>query len=65
VRLTVFWARMRKRFGDAYAESLARDLVVGRLGGRTVAEALDAGIEPAEVWAALCEVLDVPVSERH
>lgn len=65
MRLTVFWARMRRRFGETYADSLARDLVVGRLGGRTAVEAIEAGVEPGEVWAALCEVMDVPATERH
>lgn len=65
MRLTAFWARMHKRFGETYAESLARDLVVARLGSRTAAEALAAGVEPAEVWAAVCEAMDVPVTDRH
>ena len=65
MRLTVFWERMRKRFGEAYADSIARDVAVTRLGSRTVNEALAAGVEPAEVWAAVCEAMDVPVSERH
>jgi hypothetical protein len=56
---------MHARFGAAYADSLARDLVIARLGGRTVLGALEAGIEPAEVWAALCEAMDVPVRDRH
>ena len=65
VRLTVFWERMNARFGAAYADSVARDLVIARLGGRTVAEALAAGVEPAVVWAAVCEAVEVPVQDRH
>jgi hypothetical protein len=65
VRRTTFWQRMHARFGAAYADSLARDLVIASLGGRTVLGALEAGIEPAEVWAAVCEAMDVPVRERH
>lgn len=65
MRLTVFWERMNTRFGAAYADSLARDLVIARLGGRTVHEALDAGVEPAQVWNAVCETLGVPVRDRH
>lgn len=65
VRLTVFWERMYARFGDVYADSIARDLVVASLGGRSVVEALDAGVEPGEVWLAVCEALDVPVEQRH
>ena len=65
MRLTVFWERMHGRFGAAYSDSLAHDLVVAALGGRTVNEALAAGVEPGEVWRAVCEVLDVPVDQRH
>ena len=65
MRRTAFWARMHKRFGEAYAESLARDLVISGLGSRTVREALDAGVDPGEVWAALCEFEGIPVRERH
>jgi hypothetical protein len=65
VRLTVFWERMHRRFGEAYADSLARDLVMARLGGRTVNQALAAGVEAREVWAAVCEAAEVPVSDRH
>jgi hypothetical protein len=65
VRLTVFWERMTARFGGAYADSVARDLVIAELGGRSVVEALAAGVEPAEVWRAVCETVEVPVRDRH
>jgi hypothetical protein len=65
VRHTVFWQRMNKRFGEAYADSLSRDLVLASLGERTVRDALAAGVEPSVVWAAVCEAQDVPVGDRH
>ena len=65
MRLTVFWERMNARFGAAYADSVARDLVIARLGGRTVVAALEAGEDPAVVWAAVCEAVEVPVRDRH
>ena len=65
MRLTVFWERMNGRFGAAYADSLSRDLVLASLSGRTVHEALDAGVEPAVVWHAVCDAVDVPAHERH
>lgn len=64
MRLTDFWARMNRRFGSAYAESFARDQVLTGLGGRTVTEALAAGVEAKVVWRAVCESVDVPASER-
>ncbi len=64
MRLTDFWARMEKRFGRAYADSLARDQVLRQLGGRTVHEAIDAGEDPKAVWLAVCEAFEVPARER-
>ena len=65
VRLTEFWERMQARFGAAYADSVARDQVIGRLGNRTAHEALAAGEDVRDVWLAVCEHFDVPVKERH
>jgi len=65
VRLTEFWERMSARFGAAYADSVARDQVISRLGDRTAREALAAGEDVRDVWLAVCEHFDVPVSDRH
>ena len=65
MKLTTFWERMTARFGASYAESVARDLVLSVLGSRTVEEALAAGVEVAEVWAAVCDAVEIPVGERH
>jgi hypothetical protein len=62
--LTEFWERMRGQFGAAYAESLARDQVLAQLGGRTVAEALEAGVPVRQVWRAVCEAFEVPARNR-
>lgn len=64
VRLTDFWDRMRRQFGDSYAESVARDHVLADLGGRTPAEALAAGDDAKRVWVAICEEFEVPARER-
>ena len=64
MRLTDFWSRMERRFGPAYADSLARDQVIRQLGGRTVHEAIDAGEDLKAVWLAVCEVFEVPARER-
>jgi Protein of unknown function (DUF3046) len=63
VRLTVFWERMRRQFGETYADSVARDYVLSDLGGRTVNQALADGEEAKVVWRAVCEAFGVP--ERH
>ena len=64
MRLTVFWELMTRRFGAAYAESLARDVVLAALDGRTVLEGLEAGIDPKDVWLAVSEYAEVPVPDR-
>jgi hypothetical protein len=65
MRLTEFWRRMAEQFGAAYADSVARDQVIGGLGQRTVHEALAAGDDPRVVWRAVCAHFDVPVARRH
>jgi hypothetical protein len=60
VRLTEFWARMRKQFGDVYAESVAKDQVLAGLGSRTVNQALADGEDAKVVWRAVCEAFKVP-----
>jgi hypothetical protein len=56
---------MDEVFGSDYAKSLASDLVVGALGGRTAMEALDGGAAPRDVWEELCEAMDVPEHRRY
>jgi hypothetical protein len=60
VRLTEFWERMRGQFGEAYAESVAQDYVIGSLGSRTVNQALADGEDAKVVWRAVCETFNVP-----
>ena len=60
MRLTEFWARMREQFGDAYAESVAKDFVLADLGDRTVNKALADGEDAKLVWRAVTEQFKVP-----
>jgi hypothetical protein len=60
MRLTDFWARMREQFGDAYAESVAKDFVLSGLGDRTVSKALADGEDAKVVWRAVTEQFKVP-----
>lgn len=55
---------MDDEFGSGYATSVAADQVLGELEGRTSDQALQAGIEPARVWDAVCRAMDVPASRR-
>jgi len=60
MRLTEFWARMREQFGDAYAESVAKDFVLSGLDDRTVNRALADGADAKLVWRAVSEQFNVP-----
>lgn len=64
MRLTEFWLRMERRFGESYARSYAVDQVLAELDGRTVQGALDDGEDAKSVWRAVCEAVDAPASER-
>ncbi|OLT14578.1 hypothetical protein BJF78_18385 [Pseudonocardia sp. CNS-139] len=64
MRLTYFRELMDTEFGPVRAAAVARDHVFADLGGRTVDQALEAGIEPREVWRAVCVAYDVPPARR-
>jgi hypothetical protein len=65
MRVTEFWDRMRDQFGPSYADAVARDQVIGSLGERSAIDALDAGIDPKQVWLAVCEHFELPLGMRH
>lgn len=65
MRHTEFWARMEQALGStAYARHWSEQQVIGSLGGRTVQEALARGDSPKDVWRAVWETLDLPLSAR-
>jgi len=49
---------------SAYARHWSEQQVIGELDGRTVNEALASGESPKDVWRAVREKLELPVSER-
>ena len=55
---------MRTQFGDAYAQSVAKDFVFDTLGGRTVDRALADGVDAKLVWRAVCDTFKVPENLR-
>ena len=64
MRFTYFRELMETEFGAARAAAVSRDHVFSELGGRTVEQALEAGIEPRAVWKAVCDAYDVPPARR-
>ncbi len=64
MRHSDFWRLMEDEFGKGYARSVASDQVISALDERTPAQALDAGVPPRQVWAAVCEAMNVPPERR-
>ena len=55
---------MEDALGPAYHRSWASQFVMAELGGRTAQEALDAGVPPKQVWAAVWRALGLPARDR-
>ena len=55
---------MERQFGSMRSQSVARDHVFGALGGRTPAEAIEAGVPVRTVWLEICKEYDVPPKDR-
>lgn len=62
--MSQFWELMDDEFGAGYAPTLARSHSIHSLGSRTAAQALEDGVAPRVVWAALCDDLGVPPERR-
>jgi hypothetical protein len=61
--LTEFHELVEGRFGSIRGGSLLVDHVLTPLGGRTAAQAIEDGVDPRDVWRALCADFDVPRNE--
>jgi len=64
VKLTEFWSRLNDALGQSYASSWANDFVVAGLDGRTVEQALAAGVPTKAVWLAVHAELGLPATLR-
>ncbi|MBO0841371.1 MAG: DUF3046 domain-containing protein [Sciscionella sp.] len=64
MRVTTFRRLLAEEFGGVRSEMMARDHVFAELGGRTVEQALAVGVEPKEIWRAVCDAFDVPKERR-
>lgn len=64
MRLSEFWDLMDHVFGEAYSRTLARELALDALESRTAAKSLDDGVDPRDVWHAVCQQMEVPLERR-
>jgi hypothetical protein len=60
MRLTEFHELVTLRFGAVYGASVLTDHVLAEVDGRTGAQAIAEGVDPRDVWRALCADFDVP-----
>lgn len=61
MRLTEFQELLHTEFGSARGDALFIDHVLPAI-GRTGKQAVEAGVDPRDVWRALCAEFDVPRS---
>lgn len=64
MRRSEFLRAVEDEFGGR-SVTLMTDLVLGAVGNRTASEALDAGVSPRDIWIALCDETEVPMSRRY
>lgn len=55
---------MDEEFGPIRAAALAQDHVFSELGGRTVDDALEAGLDTKQVWSVVCTAFGIPPERR-
>jgi len=53
VRITELRRRLIEHFGENWAPSYSKDFAFAELGGQTIDQALDMGMEPADIWRAV------------
>ena len=54
------WGQLSNRSDQVRGSSMLVDHALTRFGGRTAVQAIDDGVDPREVWRALCADFDVP-----
>lgn len=64
MRHSEFWSRIESAMGGPFARHWSTTHVLSALEGRTVAEALAAGVPPQQVWRAVHAELELPERDR-
>ena len=64
LELGVHLRQLVAHLADLGRRTNSRDHVLADLGGRTVEEALEAGLDPRRVWRSVCDAYDVPPARR-
>lgn len=64
MREAELWRRLETTLGKVYAQAWAGQVVLAEIGGRTVIEALAAGVDRKQIWRAVWSKLELPVRDR-
>ena len=64
MREAELWRRLETTLGKAYAQAWSGQVVLSEIGGRTVIEALAAGVDRKRIWRAVWGKLELPVRDR-
>lgn len=64
MREAELWQRLSAQLGADYAPVWAEQMVLAELDGRTVREALQAGIACKRIWRAVWTTLELPARDR-
>lgn len=64
MREAELWRRLENALGGVYAKAWADQVVLAEIGGRTVTEALAAGVDCKSIWRAVWEKLELAPRER-
>lgn len=54
MRISDLRERLTLSFGEQWAPSFCKDIAITELGSKSVDEALKSGLEPHEIWRAVC-----------
>ncbi|HIY85465.1 MAG TPA: DUF3046 domain-containing protein [Candidatus Yaniella excrementavium] len=63
MRESQFWTLIQDEFGSANAGVIAASLELPELNA-TAQDALAQGVDPKIVWAAVCDLHDIPAPQR-
>ncbi|MDR2930758.1 MAG: DUF3046 domain-containing protein [Propionibacteriaceae bacterium] len=64
MREAELWARMEEVLGSSYAHAWADLVVMAELGGRSVSEAIEAGLPFKKIWRAVWAQLELSETLR-
>ena len=65
MRESEFWNAVDWVFPHGRGKSLTSDLVLSSLGDRSPAGAIDDGVDPQEVWIAVCDAMELPQAYHY